>query len=323
MLFNPEELSRYEVRNFENNYCLYHDESVKDGYWHGMLLIPINKRKLFLTVLESIRHKDGYFDKISFKEIEGPGQKFNLADHWLQVGMGFLRSKPNKEKYPVLNWGDDERESDVGSKYLSLGPELIGAKFILFRVKDDHKNMTHLNERACKIETTMRMGITAGLHFLGDQDNQIHINKIHLDGYQQNNRHADVSRIVDRIYGLRNYCSFGPRENLIDDRSSNPKSEDHQEFIDCEFLMLTDLLIGSFRVALSSFEKNRYKKRLSSHAEIILEKMSHGKRRMMNSRWTNSFCLSECELTGEQWIFYNIELAKPDNRNQLPLDFAC
>ncbi len=320
MLFRPEELKNYEICYRDSKYSLYHDESIKDGYWHGMLLIPNNKRNGFFTIIKSIRNRHGYLEKISFKDINGPGQKFNLAEHLLQVCLGFLRSKPNKEILPVLNW-DDESGNNDGSPYHCLDPELMGAKFILFRVKDDHRNMTYFRDKVCKVETTLRMGITGGLHFLGSSDKKIHIEKIHLDGYQQNNRHADVSRIVDRIYGLRDYCSFGPRESLIDDRSSNPKSDDHQALIDCEFLMLTDLLIGSFRVALSGFEKNNYKKRLSLHAEMILERMSQGRHRMGNSRWANSFWLSECELTDGQWAFHNIELIKPDNRNQLPLDF--
>lgn len=321
MLFDPEELSKYEICKSNNNYCLYHDESVKDGYWHGMLLIPSNKRNQFFSVLQSIRNKEGYFNKISFKDITNPGLKFNLADRWLQIGLGFLRSKPNRQKYHVHNWNETTGGIDDCSPYLSLDHELMGAKLILFRVKDDHRNMTYFRDRVCKVETTMRMGITGGLHFLGSPDNKIHIEKIHLDGYQQNNRHADVSRIVDRIFGLRDYCSFGPRESLIDDRSSNPKSDDPQASIDCEFLMLTDLLIGSFRVALAGSEKNKHKKKLSRHAEMILEKMSQGRHRMSKSRWGNSFWLSECEITDGQWVFHNIELIKPENRNQLPLDF--
>lgn len=238
MLFPPDELSEFEICYKDTNYSLYHDESNKDGYWHGILLIPNSKKDQFFTILKSVRNKIGYFEKISFKDIDGSGLKFNLADNWLQMALGFLRSKPNRQKYHVHNWNDMVDESDNYSPYISLDPGLMGAKFILFRVKDDHQKMTYFRDRVCKVETTMRMGIAGGIHFLGNPDNPIHIEKIYLDGYQQNNRHADVNRIVDRIYGLRDYCSFSPRENLIDDRSSNPKSGEHQELIDCELLML-------------------------------------------------------------------------------------
>jgi len=49
--------------------------------------------------------------------------------------------------------------------------------------------------------------------------------------------------------------------------------------------------------------------------------MSEGRSRMMNSRWANSFCLSECELIDDNWVFYNIEMSKPDNRIQLSIEF--
>jgi hypothetical protein len=322
MLFKPEEVARYQVCISDNRYVLYHDESNKDGYWHGMLLIPCNKKIEFFDVLESIRKKVGYFGKISFKDITGPGEKFSLANDWLQVGVGFLRSKPNKQKYPVRAWNQHENQKQPGTRYFSLPISLMGAKFILFRVKDDHQNMVYLDDRVCKVETTLRMGIAGGLHALGSSDHPIHITKIHLDGYQHNLRHADTTRIVDRIYGLREYCSFALRESLIDDRSSDPKSQNHQDYIDCEFLALTDLLIGSFRVALSKFEKNDHKRKLSHHAKHILERMTSGKSSMKQSRWANSFWLSECEIIDNQWVFNNIELRNHKDRNcQLPLEF--
>jgi len=321
MLFNPEEVARYETCFSDNNYVLYHDESIKDGYWHGMLLIPCNKKVQFFDILKSIREKVGYFDKVSFKDINGPGEKFNLADDWLQVGVGFLRSKPNKQKYHVKAWKQNRDETQPDTRYISLPNSLMGAKFILFRVKDDHENMVYLDDKVSKVETTLRMGIAGGLHALGSPEHRIHITKIHLDGYQHNLRHADTSRIVDRIYGLREYCSFAPRETLIDDRSSVPKSENPQATVDCEFLALTDLLIGSFRVALAKNEKNDHKRKLSIHAKRILEKMTSGRIRMKHSRWANSFWLSECELIENRWSFNNIELRKLEGRiKQLPLD---
>lgn len=322
LLFNSEELSRYEVCISDQSYTLYHDESNKDGYWHGMLLIPNNKRDLFFDILQSYRQMEGYFNKISFKDIKSTGEKYRLANDWLQVGVGYLRSQSNKQKYQVRNWNQPGSPDHESKPYISLPINLMGAKFILFRVKDDHENMVYLNDKVCKVETTLRMGLAGGLHSLGSPDHPIHINNIHLDGYQQNNRHADVKRIIDRIYGLRDYCTFGPRESLIDDRSSDPKSENPQDYIDCEFLALTDLLIGSFRVALSQFEKNDHKRKLSNHAKCILERMTSGKPRMKQSRWANSFWLSECELIENQWVFNNIELRNHKDKNyQPPLEF--
>jgi hypothetical protein len=322
MLFSPEDVARYEVCISDHTYALYHDESNKDGYWHGMLLVPCNKRDQFFDILQSYRKLEGYFDKISFKDIKSTGEKFRLADDWLQVGVGFLRSQPNKQKYPVKNWNQPGNPIHQGTPYVSLPIHLMGAKFILFRVKDDHENMVYLNDKVSKVETTLRMGIAGGLHALGSPEHRIHITKIHLDGYQHNLRHADTTRIVDRIYGLREYCSFALRESLIDDRSSDPKSQNHQDYIDCEFLALTDLLIGSFRVALSQFEKNDHKRKLSHHAKHILERMTSGKSSMKQSRWANSFWLSECEIIDNQWVFNNIELRNQKDRNcQLPLEF--
>lgn len=306
MLFEKNEKTKYEDNKIDNKYELYHDESIKDGYWHGMLLIPTHKKVEFYEVLQCYRKKIAYYNKFSFKDIKGPGQKFDLADAWLNVGIGFLRSGLNSEKYPVYSWNDNS----LFSKFEVLPPEFLGAKFILFRVKGEHEDMTYFSDKVCNIETTMRMGLKGGLHYLGTDINPIFIEKIHLDGYEHYLRHADVSRIVDRIYGLRDYCSFAQRDKILDDRSSDPQKSDHQEIIDCEFLVLTDLLIGSFRVALSQ-EKNQWKKKLSEHAKLILKRLSDGRKRMSNSRWCGSFCLSECELVDNKWKFNNLELEIP------------
>lgn len=311
MLFGIDEKSSFDGPSKDHHFKLYHDESIKYGYWHGMLLIPSNKRDKFYNVLKCYREKENYFHKISFKEINGPGQKFNLANEWLRVGIGFLRSKTNSFTYPVISWKDDSQYS----KYVNLTSDMMGAKFILFRVKDEHKGMTYFSDKVCNIETTMRMGLKGGLHYLGSENKPIHIEKIHLDGFEHNRRHADMSRIVDRIFGLRNYCTFAKRDTILDDRSSNPTNPDHQEIVDCEFLALTDLLIGSFRVALS-LEENKYKKKLSEHARLILERISQGRERMSNSRWSESFCLSECELVNNNWIFNDLELVIPTDVSQ-------
>ena len=33
-------------------YELYHDESKENGYWHGMLLVPVTKKSELVALLE-------------------------------------------------------------------------------------------------------------------------------------------------------------------------------------------------------------------------------------------------------------------------------
>lgn len=284
------------------NYEIYHDESKKDGYWHGMLLIPTEQKQPFYNLLRQQREYLNYFNHFSFKDIMGPGEKFQLADSWLSLGIGFLRSNINKNNYVVKTC----RRIGNRSNLENLPNSYIGAKFILFRVADNHQGMTYFKDKVCNIETTARMGLKGGLHFLGNTNEPIHIEKIHFDGHEHYLRSLDENRIIKKIQGLRDYCSFS-KKNLIDQRSSNIKKENSQSEIDCEFLILTDLLIGAFRVALGS-KGNKYMRTLARHAESILEKFLDGYARMQNSRWANSFFLSECYLELNQWLFNELAL---------------
>ncbi|HPL70373.1 MAG TPA: hypothetical protein PLR56_09330 [Brevefilum sp.] len=295
------------------NYEIYHDESIKDGYWHGMLLIPCEQKKSFYKLLQDERKKYQYDMKFSFKDIDSKGEKFYLADSWLCLAIGFLRSKLNKGKHII----GTRYEKKFGSYPYILSNNYLGAKFILFRVADNHQKMTYFKDKVCNIETTARMGLKGGLHFFGSEKNPIHIEKIHFDGHEHYLRDLDKDRIIKKINGLRSYCSFSEKD-LFDTRSSNPKNDGSQDRIDCEFLLLTDLLIGSFRVALTK-EENMYKRKLGRHAELILERLTKGPKRMKNSRWANSFWLSQCELIQNNWVFEELSIIKSKHKNPMQI----
>ncbi len=55
-------------------YELYHDESVIDGYWHGMLLIPVLKKQEYLSLLKVARHNTGNTQKLGIKNVKKKGK---------------------------------------------------------------------------------------------------------------------------------------------------------------------------------------------------------------------------------------------------------
>ena len=133
--------------------------------------------------------------------------------------------------------------------------DCLGVKFILFREADAHKNMEFYSDHASKIETTFRMGLKGGLHFLGNPSSIIEIEEMHFDGHEHYDRHLDKARIVDRLQGLRAYCAVSNRKELIDDRCSDHREPNSQSYEDCQLLQLADLLVGGFRTILG--EKTR------------------------------------------------------------------
>jgi len=60
------------------------------------------------------------------------------------------------------------------------------------------------------------MGLKGGLHLLFNNDDHVIIKSLHFDGHEHHSgRHIDVDRIVNRMDGIRDYCSF-------DEKSSDP-----------------------------------------------------------------------------------------------------
>ena len=151
-----------------------------------------------------------------------------------------------------------------------------------------------------------------------DDEEPVNIVKIHLDGFKHHKRHFDKQRVIDRIYDLRNYCSFTDDENLIDDRTSNHLKKESQAYDDCKLLQLTDLLVSGFRVILG-YGNNQKQKKAARPLNMLVESYLQGVARMRNSRWNNSFTMSECYLENNKWHFKTIEYQQVENKNQLSL----
>jgi len=304
------------------DYDLYHDESQEGGYWHGILLVPRINRGKFLDSLELIRKKVNYRHPIAFGGLKRKGSKFDCIRPCLQLCVGSFMQYYKNEPY-IISTGkriysiDDTRQSVDYKKILVINSnkKIIGSRFILFRERDAHTKVgSGYPDFTSKIETTFRMGLLGGIHYLGDKDSPIHIKSIHFDGHEHHRRNIDKKRIIDRIYSLRDYCSFD-KDVLIDDKTSKHNKSNSQEYNDCQFLQLTDILIGAFRTILDS-AKNDIQKEVSFPVKEIVNKQQIGYKRMKNSRWFGSFCMSECWIENDKWNFGNF---KPKKNKQIKL----
>jgi hypothetical protein len=302
------------------DYELYHDESQVEGYWHGILLVPVATKSLFLKYLHDIRQKIGYGEPISLKNVKEENRVFSCAEAWVLFAIGAMISTSKRTSYPILF------KKELGGKlgYCSYEDEvghLIKAKYILFRERDSLNRISDMLDHGGKVETTFRMGLKGGLNFLGSEEEPINIVKIHFDGYEHYGRTVDENRIIQRMSGLRNYCTFTKDiKYIIDERTSNHKKQNSQPYEDCQFLQLTDLLVGSFRVALGYITNSKgLHERIAEPVKYLIDKYNEGYARMQNSRWKNSFCMSQCYLDEGQWIFEPVESARKDINKQLNL----
>jgi hypothetical protein len=294
------------------DYELYHDEKMVDGYWHGMLLVPvINKNKL-IEQINKARKLLNCNIPLSFKIINKKGKNYNCANAWIQICVAALRSKTNNQPYPIFIG----RYNKNHKLYENEKIDLIRAKFIVFRVRDFQSTMNS-SDFGSKVETTFRMGLKGGLHFIGNFQEPINITKIHFDGHEHIHRNYNETKVIGKQDSYRQYCSFLKTTGLIDDRSSKPTATDHQSDDDMTLLQLTDLMIGSFRTALGFSDKEIHRS-LALSIKPLLDRYNQGYARMQNSRWRNSFCISECFLDSGEWVFNAIKY-KGDNLQQLSI----
>jgi hypothetical protein len=302
------------------DYELYHDESKENGYWHGILLVPVATKSSFLNCLKYIREQVGYEDPISLKNVKTENRIFGCAEAWVQFAVGAMIGTHKKIPYPILF--KKELNGKLGyCSYDDVVGFLIGAKYILFRERDNLKRMSDMLDYGGKVETTARMGIKGGINFLGSEEAPINVVKIHFDGYEHYGRTLDENRIFQRMDGLKKYCTFDQDiKYIIDERTSDHKKEHSQPYEDCQFLQLTDLLVGSFRVALGYRTNSKgLHEKIAEPVKYLIDKYNKGYARMQNSRWKNSFCMSECYLDNGQWVFQNIEPANKNANKQLDL----
>lgn len=275
-------------------YELYHDESMEQGFWHGMLLVPTATKTQLVELLERARSSTRYTDPLGVKGVNRPSRRSDCAEAWCSIGVLCLARLGCHAPLPTY-LGAKTR----GERVYTLERTRIGAKFILFRERSSHRDMDGYPDHASKVETTLRMGLKGGLHLLGSADSEVIVSHLHFDGWEHHKRRVDPSRIVGRLVGLRAYCAVS--DNL-DDRSGNHSKSDHQDYDDCQLLQLCDVFIGAFRSALG-VRTNAYQRVLAQYAKPLIERYQDGPARMRNSAWRGGFCLSECELVDGQWRF--------------------
>jgi hypothetical protein len=283
------------------DYELYHDESLEGGYWHGILLVPTWKKNEYIDLLSQARVNCKHQNKIGIKDVKRTGKIYDCASAWMQIGVACLRSKTNGKPEPVFLGLREKRKPIPGFV------ESYGMKFILFRETNSHHDLNGYSDYASKVETTFRIALKGGIHYFGSDKEPIHITRIHFDGYEHLRRNVDHRRIIERLDGLRSYCQIANHVGVIDDRHSNHDKPDSQSWEDCQFLQLSDILIGGFRTALGHGTREIHKE-LARPVKVLADKYAEGYARMRNSRWFNSFVMSQCYLENGRWVFSPLEM---------------
>jgi hypothetical protein len=281
-------------------YDLYHDESTKAGYWHGILLVPRQTRGSLLAYLAKARSNTRFVHPIELKGLNKcTGPRYRTIRSWMSLGTVALMQDFKHEKARFFSAKDGR---GPGFDVL-MAP--VRARFILFRVRDDHRAMIGYRDHAAKIETTFRMGLKGGLHlFSNTAQETLEVMSFHFDGHEHHKRRLDRDRIIGRLNNLREGVSIS-HDCAIDDDHSDHRKSGSQSYDDCQLLQLTDLLVSGFRTVLGEVTHDAQRS-VSEHLRMLTTKWNEGYARMRNSRWFGGFCLSECWLDNDEWVFSDI-----------------
>jgi len=68
-LFCPR-LFKEGYNNWKMDYELFHDESNIAGYWHGILLVPVEKKTNLVNLLDLSRKESSYKESLSIKKVK-------------------------------------------------------------------------------------------------------------------------------------------------------------------------------------------------------------------------------------------------------------
>jgi hypothetical protein len=243
----------------------------------------------------NIRSNTGFTKPLSLKGLDARGWKYRTIRSWISIGSAALiQDLKNVKEYYYI--GNDGRNTDV-----SQWPALVGARFILFRVRDDHRGMSDYLNYAEKVETTFRMGFKGGLHLFASRTQEpLTVMSFHFDGWEHYRRHIDVD-IIGRLGRLKPGVEISHPFRVADGTGDHERSG-CQSYADCQLLQLTDLLVSGFRSILTK-ATNELQWSVSQPLNSITDRWNGGYARMKNSRWFGGICISKCYLQNGQWNF--------------------
>lgn len=294
--------------NFFREYDIYHDESQIAGYWHGILFVPRDSRQRLLNLLAGIRSNTDRHHPISLKNLEkASGKLHRCVSCWTQIGVAALLQDFKGRAYSISTG----KEGQWG-QYCQF-TELVGARFILFRIRGGLGSLNLCPDYAARVETTFRMAFKGGLTMFSRQGDELCIRSLHFDGHKHYKRRLDLSRILRNMgnppQGVRIHSGV-----VLDDDSSDHRQQNCQPYDDCQLLQLTDLLVSGFRTVLAESTSDAQRLACAPLAELA-SKWDRGPKGFKNSRWFKGFCISEGFIENGEWQFGPI---KPDLETRQP-----
>lgn len=294
-------MSKTDYRQYE----IWHDESKKNGYHHGILLVPIDKRQQIINLLRKIREEYGYddSDNIKFSRCLKKPKIGKFISNNLSLFSHIIKTKAQKKTKLFNRSGLDIRNKNFDHFLEITG--YFGCRFGLLKIENLRQSLDYFENYRKKVETTFRFVVKGCCHCMFDKNNPVRLEKFYFDGEKQYKGRIDLKRLVKGEW--RSYCDI--KENMPIDARVMKQRKDETKLI----MNLVDNVVGAWR-ALLNREKDPYDVLYplkEIHKRLQEKKIFANK----NSSWYKSISLSE-------FCIKNGNISFPDifrNKNQLAL----
>lgn len=184
--------------------------------------------------------------------------------------------------------------------------QIIGARFVLFRVREGLDSLDLCHDYTARVETTFRMAFKGGLAMFSREGDELCLRSLHFDGHKHYHRRLDLRRILKGIGNPPTRVQLHDKIELLDDTSDH-REANAQPYDDCQLLQLTDILVSGFRTILADADAAEAQKQVSRPLSELADKWNRGRKGFRNSRWSKGFCISEGRIENGQWQFGTID----------------
>lgn len=284
-------------------YDIFHDECKEDGFWHSFIFIPrITQQKLFNMLMKPRNHL-GYFRPIHFtnvqKKTKEHSEKVRLIKSWVSI----LYFALQEQKINADLYLGHKTNKPVYEKITGLDQK-IGTKLVVLREKDNLKQMFSKMSYSKKVEATFKMGLKGGCHYLFDKN--IRIGNIYVDHPEKNfNKYHNSLEMINRF-------KIESREHITFKEDSKIIPIDKREYIErepvSEFMQLADISVGAIRTQALQDKNVKLRYTITEPLTELFEKDVKNKARMNNSRFKNSFSLSNAWIENDIWQFETMKI---------------
>lgn len=272
-------MSSQEITDYE----IWHDESKKGGYHHGLLFVPVNTKQSLLNDLRKIRDEHGiaYDREVKFSgclKKGNPGRfvrnQLSLFKHVIKTNSTNctqLYNRSKKDKYE----GNLAPFLEICGKY--------HCRFGLLKIADIKESLNYFDNYRKKVETTFRFVVKGCCHGMFDRDHPIRLVGLHFDGNNQYKGNLNAKRILKGDW--RKYCRIDDNLQIDDKHMFQRKTKGKL------IMNFVDNIVGAWRARINGkVDPNDYL--------YPLKKLHHRARNQRifsnsHSRWYRSISLSE------------------------------